>query len=109
MSARQTRPRRNEFAEGNGIDLSSMEMARPILIGNEIENPGNVAGLRAAAGLFDWEGGLLDDNGRASVPPAIMGGVRVLSRAERGALSPMVAVENAARAGEVYGLRHAEG
>jgi tRNA G18 (ribose-2'-O)-methylase SpoU len=82
-----------------------MEMDRPILIGNEIENPGNVAALRAAAQMFGWDCGLLHDDERAGVPPAIMNGVRVLSRTELAALSPIIAVENADGAEDLYGFR----
>jgi tRNA G18 (ribose-2'-O)-methylase SpoU len=105
MSARQTRPRRNELAGGNGIDLSALEIGRPILIGSEIENPGNVAALRAAAEMFDWDFGLVDSNGRAGMPPAVFDGVRTLSRTELAALSPIVAVENAVGAEDIYGFR----
>lgn len=45
-------------ASGTGIDLpigTNTGRNRPIFVGDEIENPGNVAGLRAAAAMFDWE------------------------------------------------------
>ena len=72
MTSSPEHRRRDGLAAGECIDLSfSSELAitpsRSILIGDGIENPGNVDCLQETASIFDWDYAFLDGS-RLSCP-----------------------------------------
>jgi tRNA G18 (ribose-2'-O)-methylase SpoU len=79
----------------------------PILIGDDIENPGNAAALLAAAQMFGWECAFLrGPNGPGIDLPDVPSGARPMSREELLASSTTVlALENSAGAEDLHGFR----
>lgn len=69
-----------------------------VLVGDRIENPGNVAALQDAAALFGWRCAFLD-------PCASSSAAARVTAEELAAFAPLVALENAPGAAEVYGFR----
>ena len=114
MSANQERRERDHLAAGEGTVLSSLSEwggARPLLIGNDIENPGNADSLRVAAEMFDWECGFLYDSHHSGAQPAAgLAGSRIISTAELAACGmPIIALENASGAEDLFRFRPPEG
>lgn len=82
-----------------------------MLIGNDIENPGNADSLRAAAEMFDWECGFIHGSHPSHAQAAAgLGGARVISAAELAACgAPIIALENAVGAEDLFRFRPPEG
>src|SRR5262245_34803853 len=67
---------------------------KPIVIGDHIETSGNADCLRAAAKMFDWECGFLDDLGdELSIGGLVGSGI------------PIIAIENTAGAEDLFRYR----
>ncbi len=114
MSAQRERGWRDELAGREGIDPSTSTKRpeiRPLLVGNNIENPGNTAGLRAAAEMFDWDCGFLHDARHPDAQTAAaVTGSRIISLQELAACgAPVIALENASGAEDLYRLRPPKG
>lgn len=74
-------------------------LARPVLLGDGIENPGNAAALQEAAALFHWDCGFLGEDD--ALP-----GIQALPRTQAAAAcSPLIALENVEDADDVYGFQ----
>jgi tRNA G18 (ribose-2'-O)-methylase SpoU len=71
---------------------------KSIVIGDRIENPGNAVCLRAAAEMFDWECGFLDDADHGA-------DVRQLARSG----VPILAIENTCDAEDLFKYRPPSG
>src|SRR5262245_2884121 len=110
MTAQPERHWRDELAGGEGTDPSTSTeraRARPLLVGNNIENPGNVESLRAAAEMFDCECAFVHDvRHPAAQAAAAEIGARILSLGELSRCAvPIVALENATGADNLYRFR----
>lgn len=111
MGARAARGRRDELADRGETDPSRelRQGTRPLLLGNNIENPGNVAALRAAAEMFDWECAFVDDARHRAAHPAGEG-ARVLAARDLAACGvPIIALENTRGAEDLYRFRPPRG
>ena len=75
----------------------------PILVGDHIENAGNAACLRAAAAMFDWSCGFIGD----AVGPDGTWRLSGDALARRGV--PIIAVENASGAEDLFKYRPPDG
>jgi hypothetical protein len=98
--------------EGTDLSVSPGEGAvQSILLGDDIENPGNADCLRAAAAMFGWECGFLCDPRRQEAQAAAgLSGARLLSREALAAFgAPVIAIENAAGAEDLFRFRPPRG
>jgi tRNA G18 (ribose-2'-O)-methylase SpoU len=112
-SSRERRVRDHRSSdEGTDLSLSPAEGGtQSILLGDDIENPGNADCLRVAAAMFDWECGFLCDPRRlAAQATAGLAGARLVSREELAACgAPVIAIENAAGAEDLFRFRPPQG
>lgn len=105
MRARDERGRRRSVAAADGTDPSTVtdtvhvadteRAGESLLVGNNIENPGNALALAAAADMFGWECSFLADDRHPAAALAAAAARTVSARelAESGAT--IVALENA--------------
>lgn len=110
MSADHERCGRKCLACGQGEDPSSLLErggVRPLLVGDNIENPGNAESLRAAAELFDWDCGFLYDARHPGAQTAVgMAGARLIAgEALAGSGLPIIALDNVAGAEDLFRMR----
>lgn len=101
MGALRERRARGELAR-DGMLLSERPAwgETPILVGDHIENAGNVDCLRAAAAMFDWSCGFIGD----SIGDAVLCTDALV---ESGV--PVIALENASGAEDLFKYRPPEG
>lgn len=80
---------------------------RPVLIGDGIENPGNVEALQAVASLFAWDCAFLDGARAAGSSPATAhpGALMLSPDALTADFAPIIALENTADADDLYGFQ----
>lgn len=104
MGAYRERRARGELARDE-LGLSELPSwgATPILVGDHIENAGNADCLRAAAAMFDWQCGFIGD----SVQPD--GAWRLHGDALARSGVPIIAVENASGAEDLFKYRPPQG
>ena len=78
---------------------------RSILVGDDIENPGNAAALADVAAMFGWDCGLL--SARGTEPPGdVPAGRRAISREQLLASRiPLLVLENTDGADDLYGYQ----
>lgn len=81
---------------------------RPVLVGDNIENPSNALALRDAAALYDWKVAFRDHQGLASAIAEAASewtprwaDLEAVASAE----GPLIALDNAENAASVYGFR----
>src|SRR5215813_11365264 len=104
---------RDDLARGTGNVLPSVPIwggTTSILIGDHIETQGNADCLRATAAMFGWEFGLLTAPDTAQVDAivgrgACPGGPAAQARAS----PPIIAIENASGAEDLFRFRAPDG
>lgn len=99
---REPRARGDLARDGKGLFELPAWGATPILVGDHIENAGNADCLRAAAAMFDWSCGFIGD---AAVP----GALRLTGDALARSGVPILAVENAGGAEDLFRFRPPDG
>jgi len=110
MRSSYERRARDHRTSDEGTDLSMSPGdggTKSILLGDDIENPGNADCLRTVAAMFDWECGFLCDPRRPAAGPS---GARLLSHEELAASgAPVIAIENARGAEDLFRFRPPHG
>ena len=104
MGAYRERCARGDLAR-DGMGLSQLPAwgTTPILVGDHIENAGNAACLRAAAAMFDWPCGFIGDT------VGLDGAWKLSGDALASSGVPIIAVENASGAEDLFKYRPPEG
>jgi len=106
MGARHERRARGDLARAGASLSVPIWGTTPILVGDHIENVGNVDCLRAAAAMFEWPCGFIDDSDGIGVSD---GAWRLHGDALAGAGVPIIAVENASGAEDLFKYRPPDG
>ena len=100
---REPRARGDLARDGTGLSELPAWGSTPFLVGDHIENAGNADCLRAAAAMFDWPCGFIGD----SVGPTDTWRLSGDALARSGV--PIIAVENASGAEDLFKYRPPEG